>query len=82
VCANRIYVQDGIHDKFVATMADMMDSELRTGNGLLPDTTFGPLINSKAVQKVRKLGQIDPFLDSVTVTYMYMYIEDVFMDTD
>lgn len=69
MCANRIYVQDSIHDQFVATMADAMDAELRTGNGLLPETTFGPLINSRAVQKVRKLGHLDPFsLDQFSFT--------------
>lgn len=52
VSANRIYVQEGIYDKFVARLAEEMDNELRTGDGLQPGTTQGPLINDRAVQKV------------------------------
>jgi succinate-semialdehyde dehydrogenase/glutarate-semialdehyde dehydrogenase len=51
VCANRIYVQDGIFDafaeKFVAAVQD-----LNVGDGFQPDVQQGPLINSQAVEKV------------------------------
>lgn len=33
-------------------LAEEMDNELRTGDGLQPGTTQGPLINQRAVQKV------------------------------
>lgn len=36
----------------MARFAEEMDNELRTGDGLQPGTTQGPLINQRAVQKV------------------------------
>lgn len=36
----------------MARLAEEMDNELRTGDGLQPGTTQGPLINDRAVQKV------------------------------
>eukprot|EP00105_Crassostrea_gigas_P000962 XP_011412946.1 PREDICTED: uncharacterized protein LOC105317861 isoform X2 [Crassostrea gigas] len=57
VSANRIYVQEGIYDKFVARLAEEMDNELRTGDGLQPGTTQGPLINQRAVQKIDSFVQ-------------------------
>lgn len=36
----------------MARLAEEMDNELRTGDGLQPGTTQGPLINQRAVQKV------------------------------
>lgn len=53
VCANRIIVQEGIHDKFVAALRIATD-ELVVGNGLDPKTKQGPLINEKAVLKVEQ----------------------------
>ncbi|CAN5398200.1 NADP-dependent succinate-semialdehyde dehydrogenase [soil metagenome] len=52
VCANRIYVQEGIHDAFVAALSREV-SKLRVGDGRDPDTTQGPLITQAAVDKVR-----------------------------
>ncbi len=54
VCANRILVQAGIHDAFVAKFASAV-SELRTGNGFSRETTIGPLINDNAKRKVASL---------------------------
>jgi succinate-semialdehyde dehydrogenase/glutarate-semialdehyde dehydrogenase len=51
VCANRLYVQDGVYDAFVERLAARV-STLRVGNGLDPDTAVGPLINQKGVEKV------------------------------
>ena len=51
VCANRIIVQAGIHDRFVEALSKAV-GELRVGNGLDPDTKQGPLINESAVEKV------------------------------
>ncbi|MFS0732037.1 NAD-dependent succinate-semialdehyde dehydrogenase [Microbacterium sp. 1P10UB] len=51
VCANRIYVQAGIHDRFVDALAEAID-KLRVGDGLEPETTQGPLISQAAVDKV------------------------------
>lgn len=46
-------MQEGIHDKFVAALAKAMDSELKVGDGLGKGVTVGPLINARAVEKVR-----------------------------
>ncbi|KAE9549239.1 hypothetical protein FO519_007548 [Halicephalobus sp. NKZ332] len=54
VSANRIFVQSGIHDKFVEKLKETV-SKLVCGNGLDPKTTQGPLINDKAITKVKSL---------------------------
>lgn len=51
VCANRIYVQDGIYDAFAKLLAEKA-SALVVGDGLAGVTQQGPLINEKALQKV------------------------------
>lgn len=51
VCANRIIVQSGIHDRFVTALSKAV-SELKVGSGLDPETKQGPLINEDAVEKV------------------------------
>jgi succinate-semialdehyde dehydrogenase/glutarate-semialdehyde dehydrogenase len=51
VCANRILVQSGIHDNFVAKLSAAVNT-LRIGDGCHPDTTIGPLINRPAIEKV------------------------------
>ena len=53
VCANRILVQDGIHDAFAARMAEAVDA-LEVGNGLEDGTQQGPLIDMRAVEKVEE----------------------------
>lgn len=53
VCANRFFVQDGIHDEFVRRLVARVQ-QLRLGNGLDADTTQGPLINQAAVAKVQR----------------------------
>uniref|UniRef100_A0A1A7X2B3 Succinate-semialdehyde dehydrogenase, mitochondrial n=3 Tax=Iconisemion striatum TaxID=60296 RepID=A0A1A7X2B3_9TELE len=52
VCSNRFLVQSGIYDRFVDQLSRTMDAELRLGHGSEPDTTLGPLINSRAAEKV------------------------------
>jgi succinate-semialdehyde dehydrogenase/glutarate-semialdehyde dehydrogenase len=51
VCANRIYVQAGIHDQLVARLASEV-RKLRVGRGTEAGTTIGPLINKAAIRKV------------------------------
>ncbi len=51
VCANRLLVQDSIHDTFAAKLKDAVQ-KLKVGNGLEDGTTQGPLINPSAVEKV------------------------------
>ena len=51
VCANRLLVQDAVHDAFVEKLADAVSS-LKPANGLDAAATQGPLIDDKAVGKV------------------------------
>ena len=53
VCANRVYVQDGIHDAFAAAVAARA-AALRVGDGLAGPTDQGPLINPAALEKVER----------------------------
>ena len=53
VCANRIYVQSGIHDLFAEKLAAKL-ATLKVGDGMEADTVFGPLIDAKAVEKVQE----------------------------
>ncbi|KAK0141465.1 Succinate-semialdehyde dehydrogenase, mitochondrial [Merluccius polli] len=52
VCSNRFLVQSGIHDAFVEKLGRAMDSQLRMGHGSEPGVTQGPLINTRAAEKV------------------------------
>jgi succinate-semialdehyde dehydrogenase / glutarate-semialdehyde dehydrogenase len=51
VCTNRIYVQDGIHDAFVAAFADAVRG-LRVGDPLADGTDVGPLVDAQGLAKV------------------------------
>ncbi|MSO93752.1 MAG: NADP-dependent succinate-semialdehyde dehydrogenase I [Rhodospirillales bacterium] len=53
VCANRIFVQNGVYDDFTGRFAQAV-SGLKVGPGLAGDTTQGPLINPAAVTKVEE----------------------------
>ncbi|WP_097091351.1 NAD-dependent succinate-semialdehyde dehydrogenase [Novosphingobium sp. Chol11] len=53
VCANRILVQDGIHDAFAERLAKAV-SALKVAPGDQEGATIGPLINSAAVDKVKE----------------------------
>lgn len=54
VCANRIFVQDSIFDKFVELFIQAIQNQ-QVGFGLDEETTIGPLINQSAVKKVKTL---------------------------
>lgn len=51
VCANRLYIQSGIHDAFAARLAETVRT-MKLGRGTEPGVTVGPLIDEAAVQKV------------------------------
>ena len=53
VCANRIYVQDGVYDRFVEKFAAKVHA-LKVGNGFEDGVVQGPLIEDAAVQKVQR----------------------------
>ena len=51
VCTNRLFVQAGIHDRFVEAFAKAV-SALKVGRGDADGVVQGPLINPKAIEKV------------------------------
>ncbi|SHF52221.1 succinate-semialdehyde dehydrogenase / glutarate-semialdehyde dehydrogenase [Microbulbifer donghaiensis] len=54
VCANRIFVQEGIYEAFAKKFIEAANG-LKMGNGAEEGTEVGPLITSKAVQGVQEL---------------------------
>ena len=54
VCANRVYVQSSIKDKFLAIFKQKVEA-LKVGNGMTEGVNIGPLINQDAMDKVEQL---------------------------
>ncbi|CAH1785047.1 unnamed protein product [Owenia fusiformis] len=54
VCTNRILVQDGVYEEFVAKFTNAVEA-LAMGNGLDEGINLGPVINQRAVEKVERL---------------------------
>jgi succinate-semialdehyde dehydrogenase/glutarate-semialdehyde dehydrogenase len=54
VCANRLFVQAGVHDSFVEKLA-AATANLKVGPGVDEGVAVGPLIDSRAVDKVTGL---------------------------
>jgi succinate-semialdehyde dehydrogenase/glutarate-semialdehyde dehydrogenase len=52
VCANRIYVQDGVYDSFAKKLSEKV-AQLRVGPGVQPGVQVGPLIEAAALEKVQ-----------------------------
>jgi succinate-semialdehyde dehydrogenase/glutarate-semialdehyde dehydrogenase len=53
VCANRLLVQEGVHEEFARKLAEAV-GRLRIGDGLKGATDQGPLIDANAVAKVEE----------------------------
>ena len=51
VCANRIYVQSGIYDRFAEKLAEKVRA-MKVGDGFAEGVTVGPLISDAALAKV------------------------------
>ena len=51
VCANRLYVQDGVYDTFAKKLVAAVE-KLQVGNGVEPNVAQGPLIDENAIRKV------------------------------
>jgi len=51
VCANRLYVQDGVYDAFVEKLAVKVRA-IKVGNGFEPGVNQGPMIDAQAIAKV------------------------------
>jgi succinate-semialdehyde dehydrogenase/glutarate-semialdehyde dehydrogenase len=52
VCANRLYVQDGVYDAFAGKLAKRL-GQMKVGDGL-DGADLGPLIEASALDKVRE----------------------------
>lgn len=55
VSPNRIYVQSGIHDAFIAEFTRQVKEQMRTGDVEDDQTTLGCVISSKALDKMEQL---------------------------
>ncbi|HEY0275491.1 MAG TPA: NAD-dependent succinate-semialdehyde dehydrogenase [Paenirhodobacter sp.] len=53
VCSNRLLVQAGVHDAFVAKLAARV-AALKVGPGTDPTTDIGPMINDAAISKINR----------------------------
>ena len=53
VCANRLYIQDGVYDAFAEKLTAAV-AKLNIGNGLEHGITTGPLIDAQAMAKVQE----------------------------
>ncbi len=53
VCANRLYVQDGVYDAFVEKLAARVKG-IKVGNGFEAGVNQGPLIDDQAIAKVER----------------------------
>jgi len=53
VCANRLYVQDGVYDAFADKLSKAV-ATLKTGNGFDEGINLGPLIDEAALTKVEE----------------------------
>jgi len=53
VCANRLYVQDGVYDAFAKKLVVAVE-KLKVGNGVEASVTQGPLIDGAAILKVEQ----------------------------
>ncbi|WP_367106880.1 NAD-dependent succinate-semialdehyde dehydrogenase [uncultured Psychrobacter sp.] len=54
VCANRVYVQDSIKDKFLEVFVQKVKA-LKVGDGMKEGVDIGPLINEGGLEKVQEL---------------------------
>jgi succinate-semialdehyde dehydrogenase/glutarate-semialdehyde dehydrogenase len=53
VCANRVFVQEGVYEAFAKKFSDKV-ATMKVGNGLEDGVMQGPLIDMKAVEKVEE----------------------------
>ncbi|MBZ9887356.1 NAD-dependent succinate-semialdehyde dehydrogenase [Mesorhizobium sp. BR1-1-3] len=53
VCANRLYVQSGIYQEFADKLARRVNT-FKIGDGFAEGTDIGPLVDDRAVSKVRR----------------------------
>ncbi|MBK6932947.1 MAG: NAD-dependent succinate-semialdehyde dehydrogenase [Saprospirales bacterium] len=54
ICANRLYVQSGVYDRFIEKFTQAVQKQ-KVGAGTELDVRIGPLINEDALRKVERL---------------------------
>jgi succinate-semialdehyde dehydrogenase/glutarate-semialdehyde dehydrogenase len=54
VCANRLFVQDGVYEQFLEKFTAAVKKQ-KVGSGIEQGVNIGPLINAKALEKVKRL---------------------------
>lgn len=54
VCANRIFVHEKIYDEFSQALVQKIKESTTLGHGLQEETTHGPLIHDKSLNKVKE----------------------------
>jgi len=54
ISPNRIYVQESIHDRFVAAVAEKV-AKIRVDHGMQDESVVGPMINQAGLNKVAEL---------------------------
>ncbi len=54
VCANRVYVQEGVYDEFVGKFTEAVQ-QLKVGRGEESGVNIGPMISTDAIEKVEEL---------------------------
>jgi succinate-semialdehyde dehydrogenase/glutarate-semialdehyde dehydrogenase len=54
VCANRIYVQDAVYDRFLEKFVEAV-GDLKVGRGEQEGVDIGPMISESAIEKVEEL---------------------------
>jgi len=56
ICANRVYVQESIADRFTKAFVEKVNA-IKVGSGFEPGVVVGPLINRDTLEKVDRLVQ-------------------------
>src|SRR5699024_5277907 len=53
ICANRVYVQEGVYDEFVDKLSKKVQ-KLKVGDGMYESVDIGQLINEYSMEKVKR----------------------------
>ncbi|HEY0275569.1 MAG TPA: NAD-dependent succinate-semialdehyde dehydrogenase [Paenirhodobacter sp.] len=78
VCANRLYVQRGVYDAFAAKLLEKVKA-LKVGDGTVPGTEIGPMIEPKALDKVEAHIE-DAVAKGATLVYGGKRLGGLFME--
>ena len=55
VSTNRLFVQSGVYDEFMAKLEKAMEEQISIGDGVTAGVTQGPLINKRQMARVEEL---------------------------